>query len=110
MRRKRALRVARKRLKSAAKHLKAGDANRFYEEIYRAIWGCLSDKYSIEPSRLSRDTVRQCLDDKQVPADRQESILKVLQDVDMARFAPGDAHAQMQTVYDEALDMIVGLE
>lgn len=110
MRRKRALRVARKRLKSAAKHLKASDANRFYEEIYRAIWGCLSDKYSIEPSRLSRDTVRQCLDDKQVPADRQESILKVLQDVDMARFAPGDAHAQMQTVYDEALDMIVGLE
>ena len=80
------------------------------EEIYRAIWGCLADKYSIELAKLSRDTVSQCLNDKQVPADRQESIMKVLQDVDMARFAPGDAHAQMQGIYDEALDMIVGLE
>ena len=44
--------------------------------------------------------------DKQVPADRQESIMKVLQDVDMARFAPGDAHAQMQSIYDESLYMI----
>ena len=110
MRRKRALRLARKRLKRAEKHLKAGDSNAFYEEIYRAIWGCLADKYSIELAKLSRDTVSQCLNDKQVPADRQESIMKVLQDVDMARFAPGDAHAQMQGIYDEALDMIVGLE
>lgn len=110
VRRKRALRLARKRLRRAESHLKAGDANAFYEEIYRAIWGCLADKYSIELSKLSRDTVTQCLVDKQVPADRQESIMKVLQDVDLARFAPGDAHAQMQTIYDEALDMIVGLE
>ena len=116
MRRKRALRLARKRLKRAEKHLKAGDGNAFYEEIYRAIWGCLADKYSIELAKLSRDTVMQCLVDKQVPADRQESILKVLQDVDMARFGgssrggDGDAHAQMQSIYDEALDMIVGLE
>ncbi|MBR4738483.1 MAG: protein BatD [Bacteroidales bacterium] len=116
MRRKRALRLARKRLKRAEKHLKAGDTNAFYEEIYRAIWGCLADKYSIELAKLSRDTVTQCLVDKQVPADRQESIMKVLQDVDMARFGgssrggDGDAHAQMQGIYDEALDMIVGLE
>ena len=110
MRRKRALRLARKRLKRAEKHLKAGDSNAFYEEIYRAIWGCLADKYSIELAKLSRDTVSQCLNDKQVPADRQECIMKVLQDVDMARFTPGDAHAQMQGIYDEALNMIVGLE
>ncbi len=36
--------------------------------------------------------------------------MQVLQDVDLARFAPGDAHSQMQTIYDEALNMIVGLE
>lgn len=110
MRRKRALRLARKRLKRAEKHLHDGNDNLFYEEIYRAIWGCLADKYSIELAKLSRETVSQCLADKQVPAERQESIMRVLQDVDMARFAPGDAHAQMQSVYDEALNMIVGLE
>lgn len=110
MRRKRAIRMARKRLKRAEAHLRDGKTENFYEEIYRAIWGCLADKYSIELSRLGRDTVSACLADKQVPESQQQSIMQVLQDVDMARFAPGDARSQMQRIYDEALDMIVGLE
>ena len=110
MRRKRAIRMARKRLKRAEAHLRDDKTESFYEEIYRAIWGCLADKYSIELSRLGRDTVSACLADKQVPESQQQSIMQVLQDVDMARFAPGDARSQMQRIYDEALDMIVGLE
>lgn len=110
MRRKRALRLAKKRLKQAESHLKSNDTNRFYEEIYRAIWGCLADKYNIELASLNRETVTQCLTEKKVPTDRQERIMQVLQDVDIARFAPGDAHTQMQAIYDEALNMIVALE
>lgn len=109
MRKKRATRMARKRLKHAAAHLKNGNANLFYEEIYHAIWGCLSDKYNIELSKLNRETVLNCLVDKQVSEEHQQRIMKVLQDVDLARFAPGDAHTQMQSIYDEALDMIVAL-
>ena len=109
MRRKRAMKVARKRLKYAEKHLKDNNSNQFYEEIYRAIWGCLADKYSIPLSSLSRDTVIRCLAEKQVPAEQQERIMKVLQEVDLARFAPGDAHVQMQSIYDDALNMIVAL-
>ena len=109
MRMKRATRMARKRLKKAEAFLGSGDTNRFYEEIYRAIWGCLSDKYNIELSQLNRDTVSACLTDKQVPEEQQERIMKVLQDVDIARFAPGDAEAQKQTIYDEALQMIAEL-
>lgn len=109
LRMKRATRMARKRLKKAEAFLGSGDTNRFYEEIYRAIWGCLSDKYNIELSQLNRDTVSACLTDKQVPAEQQERIMKVLQDVDFARFAPGDAEAQKQTIYDEALQMIAEL-
>ena len=109
MRQKRAVREARKRLKKAEACLGRGDTARFYEEIYKAIWGCLSDKYSIAPSRLSRDTVSSCLVEKQIPAEQQERIMKVLQDVDMARFAPGDPESQKQTVYSEALNMIASL-
>lgn len=109
MRKKRATRMAQKRLKRAAAYLRTYESERFYEEIYRAIWGCLSDKYNIALSRLNRETVTECLNDKQVPAERQADIMKVLQDVDMARFAPGDAQSQMQSVYNEALNMIVSL-
>lgn len=109
LRMKRATRMAQKRLKKASAFLGSGDTNRFYEEIYKAIWGCLSDKYNIGLSQLNRDTVSACLVDKQVPADQQERIMKVLQDVDFARFAPGNAEAQKQTIYDEALQMIAEL-
>lgn len=106
---KQATRKARRRLKKAAAFLASGDTNHFYEEIYKAIWGCLSDKYSIPLSQLNRDSVSTCLLEKQVPPEQQERIMKVLQDVDFARFAPGDAHAQMKSIYDEALQMIAEL-
>ena len=109
MRLKRATRMARKRLKKAAAHLAGGDTERFYEEIYRAIWGCLADKYNIPLAELNRDTVSACLADKQVPEAQQQNIMQVLQDVDMARFAPIDPEAQKQKIYTEALTMIASI-
>lgn len=109
MRQKRAIRLATKRLRRAASYLGTNETARFYEEIYRAIWGCLSDKYRIPLSQLSRESVSQRLEEKQVSADQQASIMQLLQDVDMARFAPGDASQHMQTVYNKALEMIAGL-
>lgn len=104
---RRATKEARKRLKKAAVHLYSGDDNSFYEEIYKAIWGCLADKYNIQLSRLSSDTVLDCLREKSVPEPQQQRIMKTLQDVDFARFAPGDAATKKQQIYDEALEMIV---
>lgn len=109
MRMKRAVRMARKRLKKAEGHLKGGDTGRFYEEIYRAIWGCLADKYNIPLANLNRDTVSACLAEKEVPQEQQQSIMQVLQDVDIARFAPIDPEAQKQKIYDEALQMIASI-
>ena len=106
---KRATREARKRLKKAALHLADGNDNTFYEEIYKAIWGCLADKYNIELARLSSDTVRQCLVEKQVSEEKQTLIMRTLTDVDFARFAPGDAAAKKQQIYNEALEMIAAL-
>ena len=107
MRLRRATKMARKRLRTAAAYLNTGDDNRFYEEIYKAIWGCLADKYNIELSRLSSDTVRDCLNEKNVPPEQQNRILQTLQKVDFARFAPGDAASKKQEIYDDALQMIV---
>lgn len=103
---RRATKEARKRLKKAALHLHSGNDNSFYEEIYKAIWGCLADKYNIALSRLSSDTVHDCLVEKSVPEQQQKRIMQTLQDVDFARFAPGDAATKKQQIYDEALEMI----
>lgn len=105
-RKRNALRIAQRRLKKASAFLAAGEAEPFYEEIYRAIWGCLSDKYSIPTSQLNRDTVTNCLLSKQVPEQQQQRILQLLKEIDLARFAPGEPAVQMQNIYQQTLDAI----
>lgn len=107
MRLRRATKEARRRLKQAAIHLKSGNDNMFYEEIYKAIWGCLADKYNIPLADLSSDTVLQCLIDKHVAQEQQDRIMRTIHDIDFARFAPGDAASKKQQIYDEALETIV---
>ena len=109
LRRKRATRMARKRLKKAEAYLGNGNTEQFYEEIYRAIWGCLADKYNIPLGQLNRDTVSSNLNEKQVSAEQQQLIMKVLQDVDIARFAPGDPATLQKNIYEEAFNMIASL-
>lgn len=106
---RRATKLAKKRLRKAEQHLKDGNDDLFYEEIYKALWGCLADKYDIELSRLSRDTVEERLRDKQVAPEQHDLIMRTLNDVDFARFAPGDSASKKQTIYDEALQTIVQL-
>ena len=105
-RKRRALRIAKRRLRKAAKHLAQGNSASFYQEIYQAIWGCLSDKYSIPLSQLNRETVTSCLQEKQVAEEQQQRILQLLNDVDMARFAPGNPESLMQNIYQLTLDVI----
>lgn len=105
-RKRNALRIAQRRLKKAASHMAAGESEPFYQEIYRAIWGCLSDKYNIPTSQLNRDTVTTCLIQKQVPEEQQQRILQLLNEVDFARFAPGNPETQMQHIYQQTLDVI----
>lgn len=109
MRLKRSTREARKRLKRASAYLGDGKDERFYEEVYKAIWGCLADKYNIELSQLSSDTVSQCLEDKAVSIEQKEQIMQTLQEVDFARFGPGESSSKKQSIYNKALEMIRNL-
>lgn len=107
MRLQRATKLARKRLRNAERYLHSGDDEKFYEEIYKALWGGISDKFNIQQSLLSSDTIRQHLKEKQVDETLQQNILQTLADVDFARFAPGDSSAKKQNIYDEAMNTIM---
>lgn len=107
MRLMRATSLAKKRLRAAEKYLRTDDTEHFYEEIYRALWGCLSDKYGIELSQLNVDTIEATLQDKKVAHETQEHIMKLAHDVNFARFAPGDPSTMKQRIYDEAIQTII---
>ena len=110
VRNKQATRVAKGRLKNAFKYLKGGDQNHFYEEMSQALWGYISDKLGIERSVLSMDTVKEAMTNKGIGEDLSNQFVDTLNTCEFARFAPGDAAAKMQELYDRGLDVIMKVE
>lgn len=110
MRNKKAVKIAKRRLKKSAMILKAGDKNGFYEELAHAVWGYLSDKFNMPSASLSRDNVQETLAKKGVAEENISLLLKVIDDCEYARYAPGNEQANMENVYREAITAISKLE
>ncbi len=110
MKHRKATRVARKRLKKAATHLKENKQDLFYEEISHALFGYMSDKLVIPLSELSLDTIEQKLNDKNVQTELITRMLTILNSCEFARFAPSAVSSSMQTMYDDAIEIIEKIE
>lgn len=107
---RKATRLAKKRLRKAEKFLADNDDERFYVEIYQAIWGYVSDKFTIPTSQLSSETIQGALESKGVSENVIQTIMQTIGEVDFARFAPGDSTSKKQSIYNQALQMILDLE
>jgi hypothetical protein len=110
MKTKKASKVSKKRLRNAAKELKAGNDGAMYEAILKAIWGYLTDKLTINAASLTRDNVGELLKDKKVKEDIIESLIKLIDDCEFARYAPSAALTDSKTAYYQAADIINKLE
>ena len=105
-RNRKADKVARGRLKSAAQFLKAKDQDKFYVEMSQALWGYIADKLGIERSKLSMDTVNETMKAKNVPDELTQQFIDTLNSCEFARFAPGIAEAKMDDLYQRGIDVI----
>lgn len=105
-RNRKADKVARGRLKSAYQYLKAKDQEKFYVEMSQALWGYIADKLGIERSKLSMDTVSETMKDKNVPDELTQQFVDTLNSCEFARFAPGNAEAKMDDLYQRGIDVI----
>lgn len=101
--------MAQKRLKHAGELLKANKKDAFYEEIFRALYGYLSDKLQIPQAQLSKEFVAEKLLNKSVPSADVKELERLLSTCEFARFAPG-AESNMSNVYDEARVLITSME
>lgn len=101
-----ASKVASRRLKQARKLLNKNDANAFYEETMKALWGYVSDKLNIPVSELTKDNVRERLAARNLSQDLTDQFLAALDECEFARFAPGDPAQTMDKVYGTAEDVI----
>ncbi len=102
--------VAQKRLKLARQYMTAGDSDKFYAELLRAMWGYLSDKLSMPASQLSRDNISAQLTAYGASEATVSDILGVLDDCEMARYSPAQNSEAMNQIFDRASRAINSLE
>jgi hypothetical protein len=106
MRNRKATKVAKKRLKKAYDSLKINKEEEFYEDVSQALWGYLSDKFSIPLADLSIDSVSEALISKNVNDEIVNQFKSTLNNTEFARFAPGEKSMKMEKIYNEALEVI----
>ena len=110
MQRKKATRLAVKRLQKAKKMLDNGQHDAFHEEISFALWGYISQKFNIPMSLLSMDTAREQLESRNVDSALTERFMSTLNDCNYARYAPAGKALNMQQLYELAITTITETE
>ncbi len=102
--------VAARRLKKAASCIKAGDRERFYDEMLVALWGYVSAKLNIPTSELNRQNVAQRLTDAGASEEVVNNLVAVIDDCEFAKYAPGSGEDELKHVYDRGTEVINALE
>lgn len=105
---RRANKVAVQRFRSAARYMKEQNSRAFYEEMLKAVWGYLGDKFNIPTSNLTKESVREELHRR--GADQEaEMVVSIISSCEEAQYSPL-ASKNMQEVYAEGIDVLSKME
>ncbi len=110
LRRQQANKVALKRLETANAFLKENKSRQFYDEVSRAMLDYVSDKLNIPFSKMSKDNVRDKLLELKVSETPIQQFIHVIKTSEMALFAGKDNSSAMQEVYQQAVEVVSGVE
>lgn len=109
-RRRRAHRMARERLKKAAKLASEGSKD-FYDEIAAALYRYVADKSSLSPSGLTSSSIAALLAEHSVPEELRREFQEVLGRCEEARFTPGArTREDMDSLRRRTEELIVEVE
>ena len=105
---RRANKVAIKRFRIAEKYMREQDRRAFYEEMLRAMWGYLGDRFNIPVADLTREVVLAELTRRGAAAEA-ESVIAVIARCEEAQYSPATS-AEMHDIYEEGVDAISKIE
>ena len=106
---RRAGKIAAKHLASAQQQLSANNTKLFYEDVFKGLYGYLSDKLNIQYANLDRETIASALKEKAVSGQLTTRLLDTLDLCEMARYAPV-THISQQEVFEKAKGIINDIE
>nr|WP_294869643.1 BatD family protein [uncultured Pedobacter sp.] len=101
--------IAAKHLANAQKQMISGDKKVFYEDVYRGLYGYLSDKLNISAADLNKENIREQLKLKAVNESIIDQLTETLDLCEMARYAPISGISE-QEVFDKAKTIINDIE
>lgn len=106
---RRANKVALQRFRAARWYMETQDRHAFYEEMLRALWGYMGDKFNIPVANLTKENVREELHKRGIPQEESQRFTAIITRCDEAQYAPA-ASTSMQEVYTEGVELISEIE
>ncbi len=106
---RRANKVAVQRFRAARGDMEEQNRHAFYEEMLRALWGYMGDKFNIPVANLTKESVREELHKRGVSAEDAQRFTAIITQCDEAQYSPA-ASARMSDVYSEGVDLISRIE
>ncbi|MDD7318667.1 MAG: BatD family protein [Prevotella sp.] len=110
MRGKKANKVATKRLRVAHSLMADNRQSEFYDEVLRALWGYVGDKFNIPVEHLSRENINEILNEKGVEEQVVGKFVGAIDECEYERYAPGDAKGNMNKTFETAMTAIMKIE
>lgn len=110
VRSRKATKMAKKRLSVAEQHLKVNNKELFYIEIFKALYGYISDKLNIPVADLNKDHISDTMQSKNVSAETIVKLITTLDNCEYARYAPSAVSGDLNTIYNDTVELITKIE
>ncbi|HEY4799430.1 MAG TPA: BatD family protein, partial [Bacteroidia bacterium] len=110
VKKRKASRLAKKQLAQAEKFMQANDKENFFINILLSLYNYSGNKMNIPVSELSKENVISLLQKRNVADDIISELIKLLDECEFARYAPGLQSGELQEVYNRAETIITKIE
>ena len=107
---RKATKMAMKRLHLAGTFLKQNLYTAFYEELHKALLGFVSDKLNMPVAELSRERISESLAERGVAPQLIDTFIGILDACEFARYAPDAGNEAMTAHYNSAIETISSMD
>ena len=108
---RKATRIAIKRLKNATTCIKNDNFDQFFEEIEKALWDYFANKFNVNKSSLSKETVESYFNTNKISEENKLNFISLLNECEFARFSQAkNRNQKMEETLKQAKEIIINVE
>ncbi|MBL7817381.1 MAG: protein BatD [Saprospiraceae bacterium] len=110
LRRTNAPKIAENRLQLAHEFLNKGNERLFYDEVSKALFNYVSDKFGISLAEFTKNNVREKLDSLKIKDSHIDNFMQILNSCELALFSGRNTEGGASAIYAKAIKVIVDIE